>query len=118
MTNNPYNELPHPVFLRYVAHNDYMIDGYYLPEGVRLNAAANAIERTETLLREQTQEAIEAAFALREAKRERDEARRSVCKMSLQLGQVFRRIGGKNVEVTTPEGCAEIMRWDCFKENP
>jgi phage shock protein A len=48
---------------------------------------------------------------------ERDEARRSVCEMSLQLGQVFRRIGGKNVEVTTPEGCAEIMRWDCFKEN-
>jgi hypothetical protein len=47
---------------------------------------------------------------------ERDEARRSVCEMSLQLGQVFRRIGGKNVEVTTPEGCAEIMRWDCFKD--
>jgi hypothetical protein len=136
-----------------------MIDGYYLPEGMRLNAAADAIERTETLLPEQTQKAIEAAFALREAKRERDEAqakyerifkglegscmscepvgalnqqmeqqikklqaerdeaRRSVCEMSLQLGQVFRRIGGKNVEVTTPEGCAEIMRWDCFKEN-
>lgn len=49
---------------------------------------------------------------------ERDEARRSVCEMSLQLGQVFRRIGGKKVEVTTPEGCAEIMRWDCFKEKP
>jgi hypothetical protein len=48
---------------------------------------------------------------------ERDEARRSVCEMSLQLGQVFRRIGGKNVEVTTPEGCAEIMRWDCFRDN-
>ena len=48
---------------------------------------------------------------------ERDEARRSVCEMSLQLGQVFRRIGGKNVEVTTPEGCAEIMRWDCFKKD-
>ena len=74
MKNNPFNELTDPVFLRYVAQNDYMIDGYYLPEGARLNAAADAIERTETLLREQTQKAIEAAFALREAKRERDEA--------------------------------------------
>ena len=74
MKNNPFNELTDPVFLQYVAQNDYMIDGYYLPEGVRLNAAADAIERTETLLREQTQKTIEAAFALREAKRERDEA--------------------------------------------
>jgi hypothetical protein len=47
---------------------------------------------------------------------ERDAARRSVCEMSIQLGGVYRRIGGKTVEVTTPEGCAEIMRWDCFKE--
>lgn len=47
---------------------------------------------------------------------ERDEARRSVCELSIQLGGVFRRVGGKTVEVTTPEGCAEIMRWDCFKE--
>ena len=47
---------------------------------------------------------------------ERDEARRSVCEMSIQLGGVYRRVGGKTVEVTTPEGCAEIMRWDCFKE--
>jgi len=60
----------------------------------------------------------EAADEIERLREERDEARRSVCKMSLQLGQVFRRIGGKNVEVTTPEGCAEIMRWDCFKENP
>lgn len=48
---------------------------------------------------------------------ERDEARRSVCEMSIQLGGVYRRVGGKIVEVTTPEGCAEIMRWDCFKED-
>ena len=74
MKNNPYNELTDSVFLRYVAQNDYMIDGYYLPEGARLNAVADAIEHTEALLREQTQKAIEAAFALREAKRERDEA--------------------------------------------
>ena len=49
---------------------------------------------------------------------ERDAARRSVCEMSIQLGGVYRRVGGKTVEVTTPEGCAEIMRWDCFKEKP
>ena len=52
-----------------------------------------------------------------ELTRERDEARRSVCEMSIQLGGVYRRVGGKTVEVTTPEGCAEIMRWDCFKVN-
>ena len=46
---------------------------------------------------------------------ERDEARRRVCEMSLQLGKVYRRVGGKTVEVTTPEGCAEIMRWDCYE---
>lgn len=53
-----------------------------------------------------------------ELRAERDEARRSVCEMSIQLGGVFRRVGGKIVEVTTAEGCAEIMRWDCFKEKP
>ena len=53
--------------------------------------------------------------AIRKLREERDEARRRVCEMSLQLGQVFRRIGGKTVEVTTPEGCAEIMRWDCYE---
>lgn len=49
---------------------------------------------------------------------ERDEARRSVCEKSIQLGGVYRRVGGKTVEVTTAEGCAEIMCWDCFKEKP
>jgi hypothetical protein len=58
----------------------------------------------------------EAADEIERLRAERDEARRSVCEMSIQLGGVYRRIGGKTVEVTTPEGCAEIMRWDCFKE--
>jgi hypothetical protein len=53
---------------------------------------------------------------IRKLREERDEARRRVCEMSLQIGKVFRRIEGKTVEVMTPEGCAEIMRWDCFKE--
>lgn len=59
----------------------------------------------------------EAADEIERLRAERDEARRSVCEMSIQLGGVYRRIGGKVVEVTTPDGCAEIMRWDCFKEN-
>ena len=57
-----------------------------------------------------------AADEIERLRAERDEARRSVCEMSIQLGGVYRRVGGKTVEVTTPEGCAEIMRWDCFKE--
>ena len=56
-----------------------------------------------------------AADEIEQLRKERDEARRNVCKMSIQLGGVFRRVGGKTVQVTTPEGCAEIMRWDCFK---
>lgn len=64
---------------------------------------------------EQEMQGLEAI--IRNLKRERDEARRRICEMSLQIGKVFRRIDGKTVEVTTPEGCAEIMRWDCFKEN-
>ena len=59
----------------------------------------------------------EAADEIELLRVERDAARRSVCELSIQLGGVFRRVGGKTVEVTTPEGCAEIMRWDCFKED-
>lgn len=59
---------------------------------------------------------IEAADEIELLRAERNEARRSVCELSIELGGVFRRVGGKTVEVTTPEGCAEIMRWDCFKE--
>ena len=45
---------------------------------------------------------------------ERDEARRRVCEMSLELGKVYRRVGGKTVEVTTAEGVADMMQWDCY----
>ena len=47
-------------------------------------------------------------------RRERDEARRRVCEMSLQLGEIYRRVGGKTVEVTTAEGVADMMKWDCY----
>jgi len=109
MNDNPYNELPHPVFLRYVAQNDYMIDGYYLPEGARLNAVADAIEHIEALLREQTQKAIEAAFALREAKRERDEARRLCCEHAAMDE-------GGYVKHGDMLHFAESRGWDCLKE--
>lgn len=33
---NPYNELKAESFLDYLAQNEYMVDGGYLPEGVRL----------------------------------------------------------------------------------
>lgn len=45
---------------------------------------------------------------------ERDEARRRVCEMSLELGKVYRRVGGTTVEVTTAEGVADMMQWDCY----
>jgi len=95
MTNNPYNELPHPVFLRYVAQNDYMIDGYYLPEGARLNAVADAIEHIEALLRE--------------AKREHDEARREICEFAVG----WQRAG---MRVQHPQQYAHERGWDCYKE--
>jgi putative NIF3 family GTP cyclohydrolase 1 type 2 len=103
MPENPYNELSDDTFLIYIAQNDYMIDGHYLPEGVRLNAVADTIKRTEALLREQTHKSIEAAFALREAKRERDEARREVC--AWQSGD-----NGKKFQDT-----ATVRGWDCFE---
>jgi Ni,Fe-hydrogenase III large subunit len=47
MKDNPYNELSDSEFLRYLAQNDYNIDGGYLPEGVRLFAAADNIKSLE-----------------------------------------------------------------------
>jgi hypothetical protein len=44
---NPFNELSDSEFLRYLAQNDYNIDGGYLPEGVRLFAAADNIKSLE-----------------------------------------------------------------------
>ena len=58
----------------------------------------------------------EAADEIERLRAERDEARRRVCTMSLQLGQVYRRVGGQSVRVTTPEAVADMMGWRCFKE--
>ena len=81
-------------------------------ENERIRAELVAISNRLNLERD------EGVVDIERLRAERDEARRSVCEMSIQLGCVFRRINGKTVEVTTPEGCAEIMRWDCYKENP
>ena len=44
MADNPYTELGDAEFLRYLAQNDYNIDGKYLPEGVNLFAVADRID--------------------------------------------------------------------------
>jgi hypothetical protein len=44
MIDNPYNELNDHTFLIYLAQNDYMIDGHFLPEGERLMEIANKIK--------------------------------------------------------------------------
>ena len=54
---------------------------------------------------------------IKELIEERDEARRRICNDSLRMGRVFRRIEGQNVECSTPQDVAEMMGWDCFKEN-
>jgi DNA repair exonuclease SbcCD ATPase subunit len=44
MPENPYTEFGDAEFLRYLAQNDYNIDGKYLPEGVNLFAVADRLE--------------------------------------------------------------------------
>jgi len=48
MKYNPYSQLGHGEFLRYLAKNDYMIDGHYLAEGVRLHGVADSLESLDT----------------------------------------------------------------------
>ena len=48
MNSNPYNELKDSEFLKYLAQNDYNIDGGLLPEGVRLCATADNIDALQT----------------------------------------------------------------------
>lgn len=52
---------------------------------------------------------------IRKLREERDEARRRVCEMSLQLGEIYRRVGGKTVRVTTADDVADMMDWDCYE---
>ena len=97
------DNIPDPVHLRSIAQNDYMIDNGFLPDGLVLYEIAERVERTEALLREQTRKSIEAAFALREAKRERDAARREVCELS--MGE----------EAGKLHTYAKVRGWDCYE---
>lgn len=49
-----------------------------------------------------------------ELRRERDEARRQVCEMFVNMGGIYRRVGGKNVEVTDPRDVARMKGWECY----
>jgi len=104
MTND--ERIPDPVHLRSIAQNDYMIDNGFLPDGLLLYEIAERMERTEALLREQTRKSIEAAFALREAKRERDEARREVCQL---------RSTSYPHDMKEVYEIADSRGWDCYK---
>ena len=50
----------------------------------------------------------EAANEIERLRNERDEARRRFCEYAIQHGRVYRR---------TPQEVAEMIGWDCFKEN-
>jgi hypothetical protein len=71
-----------------------------------------------------TQLIEELRWALEENRREverltteRDEARRRVCENAIQHGRVYRRVGRDTVRCETPQQVAEVMGWDCYKEN-
>ena len=59
----------------------------------------------------------EAAAYIERLRAERDEARRRVCENAIQHGRVYRRVGRDTVRCETPQQVAEVMGWDCYKEN-
>ena len=50
-------------------------------------------------------------------RKERDEARRRVCEDAIKHGRVYRRVGRDTVRCETSSEVAEMMGWDCFKED-
>lgn len=52
-----------------------------------------------------------------ELRSERDEARRRVCEDAIRNGRVYRRVGSDTVRCETSKEVAEMMGWDCYKEN-
>ena len=59
----------------------------------------------------------EAANEIERRRKELDEARRRVCENAIQHGRVYRRVGRDTVRCETPQQVAEVMGWDCYKEN-
>lgn len=54
---------------------------------------------------------------MKKLKAERDEARRRVCEDAIRNGRVYRRVGSDTVRCETSKEVAEMMGWDCYKEN-
>ena len=82
--------------LRKIRHADTLVERI-------IHGAATEIER----LREEAER----------FRAERDEARRRVCENAIQHGRVYRRVGRDTVRCETPQQVAEVMGWDCYKEN-
>lgn len=82
----------------------------------KLIQAADEIERLRAGGCSRGQTTTQFCAEAEQLRSERDEARRRVCTDSLQLGQVYRRVGGQSVRVTTPEAVAEMMGWRCFED--
>lgn len=59
----------------------------------------------------------DASDKIGKLRKERDEARRRVCENAIQHGRVYRRVGRDTVRCETPQQVAEVMGWDCYKEN-
>ena len=54
---------------------------------------------------------------MKKLKAERDEARRRACEDAIRNGRVYRRVGSDTVRCETSKEVAEMMGWDCYKEN-
>ena len=82
--------------LRKIRHADTLVERI-------IHGAAAEIER----LREEAER----------LRAERDEARRRVCEDAIRNGRVYRRVGSDTVRCETSKEVAEMMGWDCYKEN-
>ena len=80
MKNNPYNALPDPAFLRYVAQNDYMVNGGFLPEGQRLNDIADRLDAL-AIVEDMEDKVME------EIHRESEDLRRRITELEAQVDE-------------------------------
>ena len=71
-------------------------------------------------LRKDLKDSLEAHEEMRleiaQLRKQRDSARRRVCRELLVRGVIFHRIGAASVAVTDPRDVAKMMDWDCFEE--
>ena len=83
MKNNPYKTLQDPVFLRYVAQNDYMVDGGFLPEGQRLNDIADRLDALATV--ENMEDKV-----VEEIHRESEDLRERIAELEAEVDECIR----------------------------